>query len=272
MKTLSAIIAAAIMLHSVSAVSTESEAETVLPIIMYHHISEDAARWGDYVVSPETLEGDLAYLAAHGYKTVSLRQLLDYSGGAELPEKPVMLSFDDGQLSFCEYALPLLEKYDMCALVAVVGSYADEFSASGDANPAYAYMSWEKLAELARNPRVDLAAHSFGLHSLHPRCGAAPMRGEGREEYRAMLFSDLRKLNSRFGAAMGRAPRAFVYPFGQYNAVSEEALRDAGYLFTFTCEEKRNKLRRGDGFFALGRFNRPAFLPREEFFARALGA
>ncbi len=96
------------------------------------------------------------------------------------------------------------------------------------------------------------------------------MRGEGREEYRAMLFSDLRKLNFRFGAAMGRAPRAFVYPFGQYNAVSEEALRDAGYLFTFTCEEKRNELRRGGGFFALGRFNRPAFVPREEFFARAL--
>ena len=97
-----------------------------LPVVMYHHISADPARAGDYIVTPDILEGDLRYIAEHGCTAVSVGEILDYCAGrSELPEKPILITFDDGQLSVLTYALPLLEKYDMCAVAAVVGAYCD---------------------------------------------------------------------------------------------------------------------------------------------------
>ena len=71
----------------------------------------------------DILEGDLRYIAEHGYTAVSVGEILDYCAGrGELPEKPILITFDDGQLSVLTYALPLLERYDMCAVAAVVGA------------------------------------------------------------------------------------------------------------------------------------------------------
>ena len=72
-----------------------------LPIVMYHHISADPARSGDYVITPATMEADLEYLRDAGYTSVSAAQLTAWSRGeARLPEKPVMITFDDAQESF----------------------------------------------------------------------------------------------------------------------------------------------------------------------------
>ena len=82
-----------------------------LPILMYHHISKAADQCGKHVISPQTLEGDLQYLADNGYTAVTTADLIAYvDQGKALPEKPVMITFDDGQLSVLEYALPLLER------------------------------------------------------------------------------------------------------------------------------------------------------------------
>ena len=90
-----------------------------LPILMYHHIHKSASQWGDHVVSPQTLEGDFQYLTAQGYTAVTVADLTAYTqNGTPLPEKPIMITFDDGQLSVLEYALPLLEQYDLKAALA----------------------------------------------------------------------------------------------------------------------------------------------------------
>ncbi|MBR6521240.1 MAG: polysaccharide deacetylase family protein, partial [Oscillospiraceae bacterium] len=115
--------------------SARAQQSVQLPILMYHHISTDPSRLGDYVVSPETFENDLKYLSRLGYTSISLAELIAYvDGRGSLPEKPIMITFDDGQRSFAEYALPLLEKYDMCAVAAIVGKYADDYTQSGDMN------------------------------------------------------------------------------------------------------------------------------------------
>ena len=71
-----------------------------LPILMYHHIHKSSSQWGDHVVSPQTLEGDFQYLTAQGYTAVTVADLTAYTqNGTPLPKKPIMITFDDGQLS-----------------------------------------------------------------------------------------------------------------------------------------------------------------------------
>ena len=92
---------------------TVGEEGVLLPIVMYHHVLKDTKALGKFVISPQELEADLQYLNENGYQSVSVEQVTAFvQNGAALPEKPIMLTFDDGYLSFAEYVLPLLKKYN----------------------------------------------------------------------------------------------------------------------------------------------------------------
>ena len=67
-----------------------------VPVVMYHSMLKDEARHGQYVISPEEFENDLQYLQSHGYTTILIEDLIAYTKGGSLPEKPVLLTFDDG--------------------------------------------------------------------------------------------------------------------------------------------------------------------------------
>ena len=134
--------------------------EVTLPAVMYHHIDADAASSGAYVITPETFESDLRWLRVHGYESVSVRELLDWEAGTgSLPEKPVLLTFDDGQESFHAWALPLLEKYGMCAVAAVVGRYAYELRSYVVSIVLLGCMFWESIYEGAASGWVVLGSN-----------------------------------------------------------------------------------------------------------------
>lgn len=68
-----------------------------VPVIMYHAVMDDASRLGKYVISPEELESDFKWLSENGYTAVLSEDLINYTeSGAALPEKPILLTFDDG--------------------------------------------------------------------------------------------------------------------------------------------------------------------------------
>ena len=100
-----------------------------LPIIMYHGLLKEEARQGKYVLSPAQFESDLKYLKENGYHTVVVQDLIDYvEKGVPLPEKPVMLTFDDGYYNNYYYAFPLLEEYDAKIVISPICRYTDEYS------------------------------------------------------------------------------------------------------------------------------------------------
>lgn len=247
-----------------------AETGVKLPILMYHHISPNSQRWGDYVVSPETFENDLRYLSRLGYTSISLSELIAYvDGRGTLPEKSIMITFDDGQRSFAEYALPLLEKYDMCAIAAIVGKYADDYTESGDMNADYAYMAWPELARLAQDPHVELQSHSYDMHSLDHRRGCAMMSGESEVDYERIFSADMTLLNGRFTDNIGSAPKAFAYPFGIRSPTGKDLLLSSGCRALFTCDERVNTVFRDPTcLYELGRFNRPDGTNRYEFFLK----
>jgi peptidoglycan/xylan/chitin deacetylase (PgdA/CDA1 family) len=242
-----------------------------LPVIMYHHILKSPDRWGAYVVSPETLEGDLQYLQDNGYTTIGIADLIAYTDGRQtLPEKPVMLTFDDGQASVAEYALPLLEKYNMCAVLFIVGSYTDTYTENGDHNINYSYLTWPDLKRLKELPQIELGVHTYAMHSTDAgRQGCQIGCGEDAEMYKQVFSDDLDMVEKRFATYLNFQPQAFAYPFGLYCDEAVDVLRQHGYQVVFTCEEHVNCLSGDpDELLRLGRYNRPNDMERDKFFAR----
>ena len=94
------------------AVATNASAQPEgieLPIVMYHHILKDQSRLNKYTISPDEFRRDMQYLQDNGYTPVLMQDLLLFvQEGVPLPDKPVMITFDDGYESFHEYAYPIL--------------------------------------------------------------------------------------------------------------------------------------------------------------------
>lgn len=87
---------------------------------MYHGLTTKASQVNDYFIPAETFEDDAAWLKEHGYTAVTMQDLIDFvydkTGKESLPEKPVVITFDDGYYNNHKYATPVLKKYGMKAV------------------------------------------------------------------------------------------------------------------------------------------------------------
>ena len=240
---------------------------TELPILMYHSVLRDEKRSGKYIVSPHTIEEDLAYLSGHGYTATLPAELAGIvNRGGRLPEKPVIISLDDGYLNNLTYVLPLLEQYDMKAVIAVVGSYSEKFSEKPDPNPAYAHLTWADITLLADSGRVEIANHSYDMHRQSPRRGAKRKTGESAADYYNALVEDAGRTQSLLEEYCGILPTTYAYPYGHISPESVPILREMGFTVLLTCTEKVNRIGNNpEVLFSLGRFNRAGGISTEKF-------
>ncbi len=243
-----------------------------LPVVMYHHVLRDSANAGRYVLPQDQLARDLRFLQQAGYVSVTVADLLQFvRGERELPEKIVMLTFDDGYQSMEDYVLPLLLETNSRAVLSVVGSFAQTYTDSGDRNVRYACLSWDALRRLSDSGRFELQSHTWALHdNRHGRRGLAQKKGEDAAAYRILLTKDLQQNQNAIREHTGRTPTALVYPFGAFSPATKQVAVDCGFLCTMTCEEKVNTITAGDEgcLLGLGRFNRPAGPDSAAFFKR----
>ncbi len=249
-----------------SAAVTSKEPPVPLPVIMYHSVCEKAP--ADYIVSPAQLEEDLSWLRSHGFTSVSAQQLIDYTqGSGELPKKPVLITFDDGFYNNLSVALPLLEKYDMCAVVSIVGRYTDDYAPVDPHADMYSYLTWEDISALYASGRVEIGNHTYDMHSRSSkRNGCAINKYETVEDYSYTLGSDIGLLNTELNDNCGIMPAVFAYPFGALCRESLPVLRDKGILMTLTCREGMNYIARSpDCLYGIFRNNRSGLVSTEEY-------
>ena len=243
-----------------------------VPAVMYHNVLPDGAQGalGDYVISASELEGDLQYLRDAGYTGVTPRQLWDFARGVgELPEKPVLLTFDDGFESMLQVVLPLLREYGFPAAAALVGRYTDLYSGSVPRELAYSHLSWSQAKELAESGLVEIACHSYDLHELEgDRRGMKKKSGESSAAYRKALADDLLLMQEKCRDYLGEEPVALVYPYGFYNEESEALAEEFGFSMTLTCEEGVSVVSGPESLFAFKRYNRPHGADRVELFEK----
>ncbi|MVB10261.1 Polysaccharide deacetylase [Caprobacter fermentans] len=241
-----------------------------LPIIMYHSILRESRRQGNYTVSPDTLESDLAWLKKNGYQTVVVQDLLDYvKRQVPLPEKPVMITFDDGFYNNYYYAYPIAKKYQAKIIISPVGYYTDLYT-GGDADHAnYSYLTWGEIDEMMRSGLVEFQNHSYNLHSTQKRYGALKLKKESASDYQSVLKQDLEKMQREMKENTGYTPAAFVYPFGAVSKESIPVLHEIGFQASMNCMKKMNYITRDpDCLFGLGRYIRPTGISSDSFFRK----
>lgn len=241
-------------------------------IIMYHHITEDENKTGDYVISTEQLENDFKYLKKNGYKTLSMRELYSIDKyESNLPEKSIMLTFDDGQESFYKYAYPLLKKYNLTAVFSVIGKYTEQFSTAEDHNISYSHVTWDEIKTMIESGIVEIGNHSYDMHSNNAveRIGVTIKKGESLQSYRTAIKYDIDKFNSLFEKYVGFTPNFFAYPFGRYSSETEKIIKENGFSAALTCYETKNVPHsNNEWLYKLGRFNRSGKISTAEFFKK----
>jgi peptidoglycan/xylan/chitin deacetylase (PgdA/CDA1 family) len=176
-----------------------------VPILLYHHVRavypEDT-----YSRTPQDFEADIALLADLGYQTVSTDEMADAAlYGAPLPERPVILTFDDGYADVFEVAYPILDAHGYTATVYVVASLLE----------AEGYLSVAQLRTLAE------AGWEIGSHSLtHP----VLTRQSGPQLHDEIVGSRL-----VLEEALGIEVHTFSYPFGSSSEDIRARVLRAGY-------------------------------------------
>ncbi len=238
---------------------------------MYHSILRDSARQGKYVISPAVLAADLDALQKKGYTAVTVSDLLAYvQDGADLPEKPVMITFDDGYYNNYIYAYPLLKQRGMKAVVSIIGSQTALFTDNGEENAYWSHLRLDRLREM--QDVFEVQNHSWNLHEYGERRGCLRRRGEDETRYETLLREDTEQTQTLITDAGLPTPTCYTYPFGACSKESETLLKSMGFRCTLGCEERVNTVTRNpDCLFELGRFNRPAGQSTESFLHRALG-
>ena len=188
-------------------------------ILCYHSIQPNGAHQDHYTISQNDFTAQMEYLHTHGYTPINLKDLLAArKGDTMLPEKPVMLTFDDGYRSYAEFVVPLLNYYGFPSMLAVVGSWIDGRPPQGLPEPL---LSWERLRMLSSNPLVTIVSHTYDLHKgvrytpqgnqgaavgvrLFPEQDASP---ESEEQYYARLKNDFSRQQTTFIRELGTLHR-----------------------------------------------------------------
>ncbi len=245
-----------------------------VPIVMYHSVLVTSREMGKYVITPTEFENDCKYLKNHGYSAITMTELINYVyNDAELPLKPVIITFDDGNLNNYIYCKPILQKYEMKGVISVIGSYSESFSKSPPPtnDPNYAHVSWDQIKEMSDSGYFEIQNHTYSLHSITKRRnGAKRNKGESAEHYKNMLTSDIVKLQNKLTEVTGITPNTFTYPYGAISKDSKEILKELGFKASLSCTEGVNIINKNkpDVLFGLRRNNRPHGISTQTFFKK----
>ena len=189
-----------------------------VPILMYHYISipptdADVYRRG-LSLPPDVFRRHLDFLQEQGYQTIPLQDLISYlqRGVPQLPEKPIILTFDDGYLDNYENAFPALRDHGMMGTFFIITDFADLAAT----DPAYArYATWDELKEM------DAAGMEIGSHSRnHP-----DLKGKDVDflVWQALGSSETIEAN------LHKKPRVLAYPAGSYDQLVIDVFHSAGF-------------------------------------------
>lgn len=245
-----------------------------VPIVMYHSVLKKSKEMGKYVITPTEFESDLRYLKEHDYSSITMTELIEYVyNNTGLPSKPVILTFDDGNLNNYIYGKPLLEKYEMKAVISIVGVYTELFSKDPPPtkNPDYAFISWNQIKTMSDSGYFEIQNHTYSLHSINKnRYGIKKRKGESLENYKNIIISDIVQLQNKISESTGITPNTFSYPFGSVSKEAKAIVKELGFKASLSCVEGVNIINRNktDVLFGLKRNNRPHGVSSEVFFKK----
>lgn len=195
--------------------------ELGIPVLMYHYVytDNDIPKWVHYnYIHQRNLEAQLKYLKDEKYYFPSFKELRAYiDGKISLPEKSVILTFDDGDIRFLKYGIESLNKYKIPAISFYIGNFG-----------------LDRIKEY-HSPYVSFESHSYDMHRGGGTVGmGGRISAMTKDEIKADLAKNAKLLGSN---------DAFAYPYGDTTPDAQQAIRENGILCSFTTEY--SKVRKG---------------------------
>lgn len=239
-----------------------------VPIVMYHDIKRVSDDSGNRTL--KQFEADLIAYKEAGFNTITYQDLIHFVyDGVDLPDKPLLITFDDGYLSNYETVFPLLKKHEMKAVISIIGwSVGLDYDANRQRaiNP---HFTWEQASEMIASGLVEIQNHSFNMHDVltdtDARQGVLQMPDEEPFDYINNFMNDFSEMNSMVLENLGVNLTIFTYPYGFYNAHTEGMIEQMHYKGTVTVDEGINLISRDpSSLFKLKRINAASWMTIDE--------
>ena len=191
---------------------SDSENGAKVLVLNYHKIDHTFISLS---VRPEDFDAQMKYLRDNGYHTITPDELYEsLAGNGELPENPVLITFDDGYEDNYTNAYPILKKYGFKATIFVVTGFLDKHKKG--------YLSWDEAREMNKNG-INIESHTVNHRS---------MTDLSDDELRMELVESKKKAEAELGHEVGY----IAYPTGTYNLHIAQMVKEAGYKAAFTIK------------------------------------
>lgn len=248
------------------ALTTGASAQGSYRVLCYHDVVPDVRDRPDpFAVDAGQLAAQFAWLKENGFRVVGVEDLIAAQEGRRpLPDKAVLLTFDDGYRSVYTRIYPLLKAFGYPAVVALTGSWlagsaGKSVEYDGTPVPRENFLSREQIREMAASGLVEFASHTYGLHqgvlanpqgSLIPaavtrRFDADTNSYESEADYLARLRADLSRNSSLIAQLAGKRPRIMIWPYGRDSLQAIDVARELGMPVTMRLGGGVNDARDG---------------------------
>lgn len=180
-----------------------------VPVLYYHSV--DPSEANEVIISPEKLREELTFIKDSGYTTLTMSELNDYIlNNAPIPEKSIVITFDDGYADNYANAFPILKELDMKATIFVISNFTDK--------DGY-YMTSQQLKEMA-DYGIDIQSHTASHAHLN------------QLTYEEQL-NELKTSKEKLESITEKPVISIAYPFGDYDDNTILASKEAGYSLSF---------------------------------------
>jgi peptidoglycan/xylan/chitin deacetylase (PgdA/CDA1 family) len=196
--------------YALSTASAKQTDDVKIPVLLYHVVKPNPDPNNPYQFNLEEFEKHMAYLHENDYRTLTMKQyfnILDKK--AAMPDKPILLTFDDNSNDFYPYVYPVLQKY---------GMKATQFTVSDWVNGSWNMTSDEILTVMENG--IDIQNHSV----THPF-----LANFSKEQQ----YAEINNATIALKELTGRKTNVFAYPYGNYNADTIAILEELGFKGAF---------------------------------------
>lgn len=223
-----------------------------IPVLVYHNIGYMN---GSFNVTPDVFDQQMKELLKQGCYFADPEEIsLFYQNQLDLPEKTVLLTFDDGYKGMLYYALPILKKYHIKATMFVVTSFIGSKS----------MLTWDQLDEIMSSKLISLGSHTHNLHFFqrippfqinYPAMLRLKIMGESFDRYQERILKDLQLSRKILEEKYNNKIISFAYPFGSWNNEALRTVKAADFKIAFGYDSKQAKqLTRNSNQFLLERY------------------
>lgn len=188
------------------------------PVLVYHNLTLNNEAVGPWTTTAQKFEEDIKLLQQNNYTPISTQQLQQaFLGQAPLPDKPIIIQFDDGYHSVYELAYPILKKYKVKAEIYIITDFTQEVPLEHNGNK---FLSWPLLKEMENSGLVHTYLHGKSHDSV-------------KQFPTEQLYQDYLTAQYTIKKRLGDRPLYYVYPNGEFTTDTLQTINTAGCNIQF---------------------------------------